>query len=284
MIKIVTDSTAYLPSEYVQEHDIRVVPLNVLFGERSYKEGVELSNEEFYRMLAEAPALPTTSQPAVGDFHKVYSELAAAGHQIVSIHISSKLSGTVDSALAAKQMLPEATIAVVDSLLTSVGLELVVRAAVEAAEAGRSYEQVVDLAQRVAQSTRTYFVVDTLEYLQKGGRIGGAAAFLGTLLKVKPILCLKDGRVEPVDKVRTRKKALRRLLDLMEGDMGVGTPVRAAVVHAQALEEGKALVEKVRSRLNCSFIYLAELGPVIGTHTGPGTLGLAAHSEAVLQG
>lgn len=284
MIKIVTDSTAYLPEEVVQRYNISVIPLNVLFGERSYKEGRDLSHEQFYKMLAQVKDLPTTSQPSVGEFHALYSELVQDGSEVISIHISSKLSGTVDSALMACKDLPEAKISVVDSLSTAIGLELMVVAAAEAVAAGQSRAEVVALLERMVREIRLFFVVDTLEYLQKGGRIGGAAALVGTLLNVKPILCLKEGRVEPLDKVRTKRKAVNRILDAMLEEFGSKEPVRVAVGHAIALEEGEMLLEKARSSLNCSTLSISQIGPAIGTHTGPGALGLAACPEHVIRG
>lgn len=282
MIKIATDSTAYLPEQVIQRYGIHIIPLNVLFGERTYKEGLELSHEQFYRMLPQAKELPTTSQPSVGEFHELYSGLVQDGSEVISIHISSKLSGTVDSALMACKELPEAKISVVDSLSTVMGLELMVVAAAEAVSAGQSRAEVVAMLERMVRETRLFFVVDTLEYLQKGGRIGGAAALVGTLLNVKPILCLKEGRVEALDKVRTKRKAVNRLLDVMVEELGSEEPVRVAVGHAMALEEGEMLLEKARSRLNCSALSIAQIGPAIGTHTGPGALGLAACPESVI--
>ncbi|MCD6553011.1 MAG: DegV family protein [Anaerolineae bacterium] len=284
MIKIVTDSTAYLPEEIVQRYGIHVIPLNVLFGNRIYKEGLDLSYEQFYQKLAQAKNLPTTSQPAVGEFYDLYSELTRDGSEVISIHISSKISGTIDSALMACKELPDALISVVDSLSTAIGLELMVIAAAEAVSAGQSRAEVVAMLERMARETRLFFVVDTLEYLQKGGRIGGAAALVGTLLNVKPILCFKDGRIEALEKVRTKRKAVNRLLDVMVEEIGSDEPVRVAIGHAMAPEEGQALLERARSRLNCTASYLAQIGPVIGTHAGPGALGMAACTERVIQG
>jgi len=279
MIKVVTDSTAYLPQDFVEQHDIRVVPLNVLFGTKSYREGVDIDFDQFYRMLAEADELPTTSQPAAGDFLTVYSELVDAGHEVISIHISSVLSGTVDSALSARKMLPEPDrVSVVDSLSTSMGLELVVRAALVAIDAGRSREEIVTWLKQVIKQLHVYFVVDTLEYLHKGGRIGGASALLGTVLQFKPILFLKDGKVEPWGKVRTKRKAVTRLLDVIEEKVG-GNPIgKVGVTHALVPDEAEALVQRLRQRLNCGECYVSQVGPVIGTHTGPGVLGVAVYT------
>jgi DegV family protein with EDD domain len=276
MIQIVTDSSAYLPVDLVQEHNIQVIPLKVHLGEQTYRDEIDLSHEEFYRMLAEAETLPTTSQPSAGEFFDLYSELSKDGHEIISIHISSKLSGTVSSAQSAKEMLPEAKITIIDSASTAMGLGLMALTAARAAEEGKTAAEIVAAVEKMIPAMNVIFVVDTLEYLQKGGRIGGAAALVGALLKVKPILCLKDGRVEPLDKVRSKRKALARLLEVVEERVGPGTPVRVAVLHAQVPDEARALEQEVRARFNCTECYFAELGPVLGTHTGPGVVGLVA--------
>ncbi len=278
-VKVVTDSTAYLPHELIERYGIRIVPLKVLFGTESYDEGVDITNDEFYRRLAEAKTLPTTSQPSVNDFIQAYTELAQGGHPILSIHISSKISGTVNSALTAKSEFPEAQIEIVDSLFTSMGLGMIALDAARAADEGQPLLEIKASAEKLIQSMNLIFVVDTLEYLQKGGRIGAASALLGTLLRIKPILHLKDGLIQPIAKVRTKHKAMEHLLELVEERVRGGTSVRVTVIHAQAAEEALALGEEVRGRFNCVEMYFSELGPVIGAHVGPGTLGLAFYSE-----
>lgn len=278
-IKIVTDSTAYLPEATVREHDIRVVPLCVHFGDQDFKEGVELSIEEFYVRLREAPELPSTSQPSPGDFRTVFEELAEQGHQILTLTISSKLSGTYNSAMAAKSDLPEAQIAVVDSLSTSVGLHLMLMAALESTQNGASLEEVVERVEGIRDRLHVLFVVDTLEYLAKGGRIGNAKAFLGTLLKVKPILILKDGAIEPLEQVRSKRKAEMRMLDLIEERLAEGAPqAQVAVTHALVPDEAGIVAQELVDRLGCAHPLLSEVGPVIGTHTGPGVVGVAAYA------
>ena len=278
MIKIVTDSTAYLPEEMVRQHDITVVPLYVHFGTEAFKEGVELSNEEFYRRLKEAPELPTTSQPSAGEFHSVFEPLVDAGHEVVTLTISSKISGTWNSAMAAKEMLPDAPISVVDSLSTSVGLHLMVDAAIEAAAAGATRQEIVDQIEEIKGKMQIFFVVDTLEYLAKGGRIGNGKAFLGTLLKVKPILVLQDGAIEPLEQVRSKRKATARMLDLVEEHvLSNGNTARVAVTNALVPDEAEALGQELMGRLGCEAPLVGDLGPVIGTHTGPGCLGIATY-------
>ena len=278
MIKIVTDSTAYLPEATIREHDIRVVPLYVHFGEEAFKEGVDLSDEEFYARLKSAPALPTTSQPSAGEFHQVFEELTEAGHEIVTLTISGKLSGTWNSAMAAKGMLPEAGISVVDTESTAVGLHLMVSAAVEGAAAGATRQEIVEQIEEIKKTSRLWFVVDTLEYLAKGGRIGNARAFMGTLLKVKPILFLQDGAIEPCEQVRSKPKALARMVEIAEEYVGSNGPqAKVAVLNALVPAEAEAIAEKLVERMGCAQPLLGDLGPVIGTHTGPGVVGIALH-------
>jgi DegV family protein with EDD domain len=276
MIKIVTDSTAYLPQDIIRQHDIRIVPLYVHFGEEAFKEGVELSHEEFYARLQKAPRLPTTSQPSAGEFHEVFNELTDAGHEIITLTISSKLSGTWNSAMAAKDMLPEAKISVVDTLSTAVGLRLMVEVAAEAAATGATRQEITAQVAAIREKMHLVFVVDTLEYLAKGGRIGNARALLGTVLKVKPILALEDGVIEPVEQVRSKRKAMARLVDIICESVGdKGADAQVAAMNALVPEEAKAFAQEVEARLGCAESSMSMVGPVIGTHTGPGVVGAA---------
>ena len=262
----------------MRQHDIRVVPLYVHFGEEAFKEGIDLSDEEFYARLKKAPVLPTTSQPSAGEFHQVFEELNRAGHEIVTLTISSKLSGTWNSAMAAKEMLPEASISVVDTESTAVGLHLMVNAALEAAAAGATRQEIVDEIERIKKTSRLWFVVDTLEYLAKGGRIGNARAFMGTLLKVKPILTLQDGAIEPCEQVRSKHKAHARMLEIAEEFVGSNGPqAKVAVLNALVPEEAEALGQELVERMGCAPPLVGDLGPVIGTHTGPGVVGIALY-------
>jgi len=281
VIKIVSDSTCSLPPDVIQKFDIRVVPLNVHFGEgRIFQEGIDLTNDEFYAMLAANPELPTTSQPSPGQFREVFAELAAAGHDVLCIIISSKLSGTYQAALDARHMLPDANILIVDSYFVAAALGLMVVTAAEMAEEGCSMDEIVARVEQMRRDMKLYFVVDTLEYMQRGGRIGMAAAFLGTLLKVKPILTLDEGIVKPLDLVRSKRKAIQRLLSELEAHVAPGQPVQAIVMHAQVPGEVNELEAEVRRRFNCQRTIFGEVGPVIGTHTGPGVLGAAICPEA----
>jgi len=276
-VKIVTDSTAYLSPEEIARYDIHVLPLKVIFGLDAYSEGVDITNEEFYRRLAKAATLPTTSQPSVSDFPRIYGELAQRGHPILSMHISSHLSGTVNSAMAAKEQLPQAQIEVIDSL--SLDLRTVVTRAAEAAEAGQTLPQLKASIEKLNTSMNGFGALDTLEYLWKGGRIGSAKALLGTLLRIKPVLAFEAGEVKVLHKARTTRKAIEYILEVMRERIEGSTPIHAVVVHTHTIELALVLKKEVQAHFNCAELDLLELGPVLGTHIGPGFFGLGFYSE-----
>jgi len=278
-VVVVTDSTAGLPADLVAQAGLRVIPLWVHFGEEQLRDGVDITTEQFYPKLAAAKRLPTTSQPSAGEFLEFYRGLAGEAEEIVSIHISSELSGTVASALAARQMFPDVPVHVVDSRSTSLGLGLIALAAARAAAAGQSAEQVAALAERIVPKMNIIFAVDTLEYLHKGGRIGGASAFLGSLIQIKPILHLEKGRIEALEKVRSRPKAHDRLLEIIVERAGGQGALHGAIVHAQAPDDAEALRARLVAAMHFEELHVTGLSPAIGTHTGPGTIGAGFYSE-----
>jgi DegV family protein with EDD domain len=274
-IAIVTDSTAYIPQELVDQYRIRVAPQILIWGEDSYLDGVDMFPDEFYMKLQNSKQLPTTSQATVASFHKIFEPLVAEGKQILAVVISEKLSGTLQSARQAKAMFPDATIALVDSRSASMELGFQVLAAARAADAGKSFQEVVDLAERAKQHTGVYFVVDTLEFLHKGGLIGGAARLLGTAINLKPILQVADGQVESFTNVRTKTKAYSRLLDILDERLQGKANLRLATLHAAAESDARSLLEDAAKRLNPIETIISQVSPVVGTHVGPGTVGLA---------
>lgn len=280
-VKIVTDSTCYLPQEILQEYpELAVVPLYVSFGEESFKEGVNLKTEEFFKKLKQSRTLPTSSQPSVGDFLEVYKPLVEEGSSIISIHISSKLSGTVDSAQQAARILG-GDIEVVDSWLSGMGLGFMVLEALRSARMGATKEEVVSRIMAVRDGITVIFVVDTLEYLHKGGRIGGAQALLGTLLKIKPILFLNEGRIDVLEKVRTQAAARARMLSILE-EIRRENPrakMKIAIHETESFEDAKEVSQRLKEELQPEEIYISSLGPVLGTHVGPGLLGFACFLE-----
>ena len=271
-IRIVTDSAADLPPELVRQWDITVVPCNVVVGDVSYKDGVDISADEFYRKLVANPQLPTTSQPSAADFQVVYEDLVEQGHSIVSIHLSAKLSGTLNSAEQARDSIGAADIQIIDSQLASIPMGLVVLAAAQLAQNGGSSQEIADQVRRDLPLTQCYFLLDTLEYLQKGGRIGKAQAFLGNMLNVKPILGLRDGEVHPVERPRNRQRGVRRLLELAHQ----AAPLRQlAVIYSTEPEVAVELRLGLTDLLPEDQIVTTRYGAVLGTYIGPKAVGLA---------
>jgi len=275
MIHLVTDSTAYLPPEIKAQYNVHTISLKVCVGDQTFDEDGGITKEEFFRLLAKVETTPTTSQPSAGEFIALYQQLAVGDDEVVSVHISSGLSGTVPNALAAAQEVAPDRISVVDSRTTAIGLVIMVAVAGEALAAGRTRRQVVSILERMVRESIAFFSVEDLAYLQKGGRINTAARFLGTLMNIKPILYLNEGKIEALDKVRTTRKARMRLLEEVEQRMA-GRLVRVSVTHVQAPEAAAEIAALARQRLNCKEVYLSELGPAIGSHTGPGLVGIAA--------
>ncbi len=280
-IAVVTDSTAYLPPDVLERLGISVIPLNVVWGDEVLKDGVDIEPTAFYERLQSDKVLPGTSQPSAGEFVDFFRQVAeqARTDTVVGFFISSGLSGTVASAEAAKGLLPDLHVEVVDSLFTSMGQGFQAMAAAEAAQAGASLEEVLEAARQVRYRMQLLLTVDTLEFLHRGGRIGGARRLLGTALKIKPLLELEGGKIESLEQVRTKRKALARMLEVGQERRGGATVVRAAVLHANVLELGLELKEKVQALLEPGEIYVTEVSPVIGTHTGPGTLGVVFYTQ-----
>jgi DegV family protein with EDD domain len=277
-VAVVTDGTSSMTQAMGQEHGLYVVPIYVMFGTQTYRDGVDLDAELFYRLLRGNKQLPTTSQPTVADFLQVYTELSDQVEAIVSIHVSPKMSATLDSALAASRELPDVPIHVIDSRSVSMGLGMMAIAAARAAAAGQDATEVVRLVEGLIPKMNIFFTVETLEYLHRGGRIGGATALLGSALSIKPVLYVKDGQVEPLEKPRTRKRAIGRLLDLMAERVEASEAVHATVLQCDVPDDAQALAEQVAARFHCVELLTAEAGPIIGTHAGPGTLGLVFYT------
>ena len=272
-IRVVTDSTSDLPAELAQRWHITVLPCYVVEGDVTYKDGVDLSHDQFYRLLTSNSGLTTTAQPSAADFRQVYEGLLGQGHQIISLHVSGKLSGTLNSAEQAKASLVEAApIEIIDSQLASIPLGLAVVAAAEQAEQADSYQHVAEKVRRELPLTHGLFLLDTLEYLQRGGRIGKAQAFLGSMLSVKPILKLQDGEAHPVERPRTWDRGVRRLLSLVREL----APVRQlAVIHSTDPERAADLREQLSGLLPADQVISARFGPTLGTYLGPNALGVA---------
>ena len=269
-VKIVTDSTADLPPKVAGEFGIFVVPLLVRFGDETFRDGVEITADEFYTRLQKGPVLPVTSVPSPGVFKEVYEKLAAESKEILSIHLSSKLSGTYEAALTGKrEAAGKARIEVIDSGLTAMALGLLAIVAAKAAKAGASLDEIVKLVRESMPGIFLAAALDTLKFLEKGGRIGKAQAMLGSILSIKPLISLGDGEVIPFGKVRTHSKAVERLHELLEQNL----PAREiAIVYSTEMGEAEKLVEHAKKLAPGQEVYLARFGSVIGTYVGPGTL------------
>ena len=278
-IVVVTDSSAYIPEEALGDLHIPVIPLWVIWGDERFRDGVDIDPPTFYRRLRDDPAFPTTSQPSAGEFVDFFRQAARGGDGVVGVFVTSKLSGTVSCAQTAQVQLPGLRIWVVDSLSTSMGLGFMVLAAAQAAAAGKSLDEVVAAAEEMRDRVYVLFTVDTLEYLHRGGRIGGAKWLVGTALNIKPLLHLTDGTIEPLAQVRTKRRAIARMLDVAEERLGGKPMAEAAIIDADRPGEGDAVAEQVQERFGISPVYRTALSPAIGTHAGPGTVGVAFYAE-----
>jgi DegV family protein with EDD domain len=274
-VAVITDSTAYLPPEIVKELDLTVVPLTVHWDGESYRDGVDIQAEEFYERLAHSDSIPTTSQTTVGEYLKTFQSLLDQGYAVLALPISSGISGSVESAFQAQQELEGQPVAVVDTKLVSMALGFMVMTVARAAQDGASLEECVALAHEVYPKIGVYFTVDTLKYLNKGGRINTAKRLVGSMLNIKPLMEIRDGKIELVESVISRKKAINRMLDLIEADIDGREPVRIGAFHAAAEKDMKLLLDMAIERFHPIETVVTFVSPVVGSHTGPGTVSLA---------
>jgi len=272
LVKIVTDSTADIPEELAAELEITIVPCNVHFGLETYRDGLELSKEEFYARLKTSPTLPTTSAPAVGLFEATYEKLASETDQILSIHVASALSAIYNSAHLGAEAVSGVEITLIDSGQVSMGLGWLVIAAARAAQEGQPLAQIGALVEHMRPRVRVFAALDTLEYLRKGGRVGKTVAALGTLLNIKPLVEVRDSAVLPLERVRTRRRSIQRLIELVAE---LGPLEELAVLHTNAPQEAQRLAEEISFLHPLERILIAEAGVIIGTHAGPNGLGVA---------
>lgn len=274
---VVTDSTAFLPADLVKKHNIIVIPQVLIWGDQTFQDGIDIQPSEFYTRLKTAKTMPSTSQISPATMQSTFQKLVDEGFEVIALFVSSKLSGTMQSALQGKEAMGTAgeKVTVVDSLATSMSLGLIVLAAARASESGAGLSDCIAVAEKARSNSGLFFAVDTLEFLHRGGRIGGAQRFIGSALNLKPILALKDGKVEGVERIRTKSKAHDRLLELISEQVKGKSNIRLATLHANAGEEAKALLDRATQQLNPIETIFAEVSPVVGTHAGPGTVGLA---------
>lgn len=274
-VAIVTDSTGYLPPEYLEKYVIRVAPQVLIWGQETLLDGVDIQPDEFYRRLKGASIMPSTSQASPQSFTRIFKELREQDYQILAILLSEQLSGTIASALQAIEEFPGEPIEIFDSRTTAMAMGFQVLEAARAAEQGAGLAECRKIAERACANTGVVFAVETLEFLHRGGRIGGASRLLGTALNIKPILEVRDGKVEAVERVRTRKKSLARLVEIIQEQIGGRTPVHLATLHANAPEDARQVMAQAVQRMDPQETVFSTVSPVVGTHTGPGTVGLA---------
>jgi len=274
MLRIVTDGAADMPAEWQQELEIAVIPINIHFGDTAYLQNVDLDNEGFYRLVDETRRVPKTSQPSPYQFSQFYQRVAEPGDTILSIHVTSKLSGTFNSALSAAQELAgRFKIVPFDSMNGSAGISFLCREARRLERLGKNVEEIVEALLTMREKIHIVLALDTLEYARLNGRVGSLQAAMASLLKLKPIAALREGTLEVIEKVRTRQASLERLLEHIQAEAGT-KPVRLAIVHARDLVSGQALLRRANELLNVQDVFLSDLSISIAANLGPGTVGI----------
>lgn len=275
-IAIVTDSTAYLNEQEYKEDNIHFVPLSCIFGKQVYKEEVDITSEEFFEKVREAEQLPTSSQPTVGDITAMYESLKDDYDAIISIHLSSRISGTFQNAFSVARSMEGISVHPVDSGLAGAGLAFQVKEAARMAKLGKSVNDIIERMEELKSETEIYFVVDDLTNLIKGGRLSRTAGGVATLLKIKPVLTMRAGEIIPFDKIRTKKKAVRKMEDIFEESVKNSPfPIQATVVHAYCEEEARQFMSSLEEKYPTVRFNFSFLGPVVGVHTGEGAIGMS---------
>ena len=282
-VGIVTDSSACLPGELVEEYGIKIVPMSLVFEDRVYRDEVDITPSEVYRLLEQEEKIPHTSSPSPGSYLEAFREMSQMAESILCLTLPIELTMAFQSATQAKEMakeeLPYTTIEVIDCRSAAGAHGLITLAAARAAAAGQSLDEVIKVTKDMMQRVHMIGVMDTLDYLARGGRIPKVAAWAGNVLKVKPILTLSQGKPAPITAVRTRSRGLERLLEIMRRRTGSNSPVHVIVVHANVLKEAENLKQRVSQEFDCAEIYVKDFTPVMGVHTGPGLLGIAFYAD-----
>ncbi|WP_409295742.1 DegV family protein [Peribacillus sp. SCS-26] len=270
---VVTDSTAYIPGETLRKLDIHMVPLNVIFGEESYREEVDITAGEFYEEIKKQDKLPTTSQPAVGELAAKYEELAEEYDAVISIHLSSGISGTYQGSITAGSLVENITVYSFDTEISCMIQGFYVLEAAKMAKEGRLPEEIMERLEDMKKTSNAYFMADDLSHLQRGGRLSSAQAFIGSMLQIKPLLTFKDKIIIPSEKIRTRKKAMKRIEELLQ-EAQTGETMQAAIIHANRAAEAEEWMAELAPKFPHVEFCISYFGPVIGTHIGEGAMGL----------
>ncbi|MDN9010745.1 DegV family protein [Brevibacillus laterosporus] len=273
-IAIITDSTSYIPKELQDELHITVVPLQVVYGNKAYREEVELTEADFYSKLKTSDQLPTTSQPPVGEFVEAYMKLSKTHKRAIAIHMSSGISGTYQGAVTATTMVDDFPIDVIDSEITTYAMGAVVVEAARMAQAGKPREEILERIEYIRTQMKTYFLVEDLDFLYRGGRLSAAQLMLGNMLKIKPILTFENKKIVPYQKVRTRAKAKAGIMELFEAEAKAGKPMQLSIIQAQVQEEAEEWKAYIEATYPHVTVTISRFGPVIATHVGPGAIGL----------
>ena len=280
MLHIVMDGSGDMPPDWIQAYNIHVIPIYLHIGDRTFLQGVDLSDDDFYRIVDEMHQIPKTAIPSPDQFKEFYRRIAASGDTILSLHLSSKLSGMFQSAeQAARELTGEITVIVLDTLNGSAGLGYMCREARLLERAGESLQNIVKRLEYIRNNMHVIFTVDNLEYARLSGRVKAIQVAISSLLSIKPVIALRDGALDLAERVRTRQRALNYIVDEMKNCLQQ-QPVNVAIVHARAPEAGQALLERVRATLNCNEIILTNLSIAVSAHLGPGTLGIIAYPSA----
>jgi DegV family protein with EDD domain len=276
---ILTDSTAYIPKVVREKLQIKMIPLSVIFGQESYREEIDMTAEQFWKEIKEREDLPTTSQPPIGEFVNMYEELAKDYDAVISIHLSSGISGTFNGAVTAGQMVEGIKVYPYDSEISCMAQGFYAIEAAELAKEGKSPEEILKRLDEMKQSLRAYFMVDDLSHLKRGGRLSGAQAFVGSLLQIKPVLHFVDKVIVPYEKIRTRKKALKRIYELFDEVASQNVPLRATIIHANRPDDAEKMKQELAQKYPHVEFYISYFGPVIGTHLGEGAIGLGWYKK-----
>lgn len=278
-VAVMTDSTSYIPAELRKKYNIHMVPLSVVFGNEAFREEIDITTEQFYEKVKAAEELPTTSQPSIGTFVETFEELSKDYDAVITIHLSQKISGTFQAAISAGEMVEGIDVYAYDSELSAMPQGFYALAAAEMAKEEKTPEEIINHLDELKETVRAYFMVDDLSHLQRGGRLSGTQAVVGSLLKIKPVLHFVEGSIEPFEKIRTRKKAINRIMGMLEEDAKAGNVRRVVFIHGNAEQAALDLQAEFNKKYPSIETIVSYFGPVVGTHLGEGSVGVSWYTN-----